>query len=100
MGNIFYELLVRMEPYENERTWRAQRLVLEGVEPYIPSQILESKDPSHQTLLIAMRICREYYPEDRPTAVDVKNFLINSLNKIEYGVTNFTPSWETRNELM
>lgn len=82
MGNIFYTLLTEKWPFNGMDSEDAQRKVKHGKRPQIPVRLRDSKDPAVRAMLMAMTMSWRQDPEERATALEVKNFLETQLRAL------------------
>mmetsp|Transcript_55943 Transcript_55943/g.83372 ORF Transcript_55943/g.83372 Transcript_55943/m.83372 type:complete len:491 (+) Transcript_55943:95-1567(+) len=82
MGNVFYVLLTDAWAFERIQEKEAQEKIMDGVRPFISKAFRESEDPSVKALIEAMHMCWEQEPEDRATAIEVRDYLISVLKKL------------------
>lgn len=82
MGNLFYVLLTRLWPFDKEEDEDAQKKVEHGQRPKIPPAVRNSKDPADKALLKLMTICWEQNPKRRPTALEVKDYIVAELKTL------------------
>jgi serine/threonine protein kinase len=82
MGSIFYILLAEEDPFEKYRFEKAIKAIVKGEEPSLPDDIVDSKDPNLVAIVDAMRWCRQYKAEDRPTSLQVAQRLKEALEKV------------------
>lgn len=86
MGNIFFALVTKEWPFEEDEEKDAKIKVINGKRPKIPRAMRESNDPADKALLKVTAMCWEQDPQLRPTALEAKDFLAAELNKL--GVSN------------
>ena len=82
MGNIFYALLTKEEPFEDMESKAAQHEVKHGRPSPISASVRNSTDPCTQALIKAAEMCWVYDPKERPSAREVESFLSRSLQSI------------------
>lgn len=84
MGNIFYSLLTNKMPFEEIRdTRKVWTKVKAGERPVVPDYFMRSVDRVDVFLLGAMEMCLRQNPEERATAREVANFLVDRLQIID-----------------
>jgi serine/threonine protein kinase len=82
MGNIFYAMLSGNMPFEGQKESKAQKKVLDGVRPKIPTEVVESDDTAIQTLISITKKCWSKKPIDRPKAASVRDELKELLDRL------------------
>ncbi|KAL7535006.1 hypothetical protein ACHAWF_005024 [Thalassiosira exigua] len=75
MGNVIYNILTDLQPWDNYDEEEAQKNVMKGKRPKIPKKIENSDDPVDVALLKMIRWCWEHKPRDRPRAREVADYL-------------------------
>eukprot|EP00814_Leptocylindrus_danicus_P003558 CAMPEP_0116027462 /NCGR_PEP_ID=MMETSP0321-20121206/14663_1 /TAXON_ID=163516 /ORGANISM="Leptocylindrus danicus var. danicus, Strain B650" /LENGTH=507 /DNA_ID=CAMNT_0003500861 /DNA_START=231 /DNA_END=1754 /DNA_ORIENTATION=+ len=99
MGNIYYTLLTRMWPFDYEQydEEKAQSAVKKGKRPHVPSVIMDranvTVDPALFVVVQAMRACYEQDVVNRPSAVDVRDYLKGQLDVILQGRGMDVEAW-------
>mmetsp|Transcript_2941 Transcript_2941/g.6368 ORF Transcript_2941/g.6368 Transcript_2941/m.6368 type:complete len:96 (+) Transcript_2941:131-418(+) len=83
MGNIFYALLSGEMPFEGQKESKAQKKVVDGIRPRIPSKVLESDDIAIRALVAATKKCWAQKPGDRPSAASIRDELKGIMDRIE-----------------
>lgn len=86
MGNIFYSLLMDIEPFSKqgrENSDDIKRMIINGSKPELDSDILSVNDTHVMALIQAMQMCHEYDYKKRARAKEVRDFLVQKLNQIE-----------------
>uniref|UniRef100_A0A7S2YMF7 Protein kinase domain-containing protein n=1 Tax=Entomoneis paludosa TaxID=265537 RepID=A0A7S2YMF7_9STRA len=86
LGNIFYMLLQKQWPFQEENTKEAQRMVKHGYRPSFYEDVWNSTDPYTVALKTAMLRCHQQDPRDRPTASELAYFLKQKLDGLEPGL--------------
>jgi serine/threonine protein kinase len=82
MGNVFYSILTEKWPYEDDKSRDAQEAVKQGKRPNISSRLQNSDDPAVKAILKAITMSWRHDPEERATALEVKEFLRQELKKL------------------
>jgi len=82
MGNVFYTLLTETWPFNNDSSRDAQRRVKDGKRPQLSTRFRESKDPAVQAMLKAMTMSWRQDPEERASALEVKEYLQQQLKAL------------------
>ena len=83
MGNIFYTMLTDLDPWEDTRTEKAQKAVMNGERPEVPDEVKSSTDPADVAIKKMMYKCWAHKPEDRPRARTVADFLAKKLKELD-----------------
>lgn len=82
MGNVFYSLLTELWPFQDDNSEDAQRRVRNGKRPHISTRFRDSDDPAVKALLMAITMSWRQDPEQRATALEVKEFLQSQLKAL------------------
>lgn len=84
MGNVFYGLLTELWPFKyiHDDT-RVKTKIISGERPYIPPELLKSNDPIHSVFLQSIEMCWNQNPSQRPSAIDIANYLDKELSVIK-----------------
>lgn len=82
MGNVFYTILTEKWPFDNDKSRDAQEAVKDGKRPRISSRFRESKDPAVKAMIKAMTMSWRQDPEQRASALEVKNYLQQELKAL------------------
>ena len=83
MGNILYEILTGLFPFEAEEdSKKVQRLVKKGARPPLGSEFSNSSDPFVQALVNATYRCWEHDPQERASAREIQRYLESTLIKL------------------
>jgi hypothetical protein len=82
MGNIFYTLLEKTYPFEDQSKKKAQSLIMSGERPRLSDSNAKSKDEFTQALVKAMNMCWIHDPEKRAGAREVERFLDTELARL------------------
>lgn len=82
MGNVFYALLTRLWPFEEEETKEAQKLVKAGNRPPMEKHITNSTDPADKALLAVLNMSWKQKPEERAAASVVRDYIGAELKKL------------------
>mmetsp|Transcript_6879 Transcript_6879/g.10879 ORF Transcript_6879/g.10879 Transcript_6879/m.10879 type:complete len:437 (-) Transcript_6879:239-1549(-) len=86
MGNIFYTLLEEKLPFEDVKehkgTEAVQKLVRRGVRPNLQLAVEQSQDHSIKVIIKAMTMCWNQQAKDRPSASDVRDYLLTELDRL------------------
>jgi hypothetical protein len=92
LGSLFYTLLTGNAPFivgahskkpSPQALEEAIQEIVDGNEPFLPSSIVKSEDPSYVAIVDAMRWCRQYYAKDRPSSQQVAERLKEALEKVQ-----------------
>ncbi|KAL7541491.1 hypothetical protein ACHAXR_011293 [Thalassiosira sp. AJA248-18] len=83
MGNIFYAIIAGEMPFEGQKESKAQKKVMEGKRPIIPSEVLESDDIAIQALVSATKKCWAQKPGDRPSAASIRDEFKKVMDRIK-----------------
>lgn len=83
MGNVFYAILSGLMPFEGMKTEKANKQVMEGKRPKIPSEVKESEDIAIQAILAATKKCWEQDPMERPPASEIRDELKSVMERIK-----------------
>lgn len=87
MGNIIYVLLMELWPFEELEaeggSSPVRKRVRKGIRPPLDDRLLESDDPSIIAMLHAMRMCWIHEWRERATAMQVRDYLVEELEKID-----------------
>ena len=75
MGNIIYQLLTGLYPFEDMKRKDVYVEIQKGVRPIIPEKYLSSTDPKQQALVKAIQDCWIHDPAERATARSVEQAL-------------------------
>ncbi|KAL7543526.1 hypothetical protein ACHAXR_012816 [Thalassiosira sp. AJA248-18] len=91
-GHILFRLICLHEPWhklepgytkgEEIRKHYVNEQVKKGVLPFIPKEVMETKDAEVAVIRKAMLACYTYDPEKRPTARSIANFLDRGLEEL------------------
>lgn len=79
LGNFFYMLLQGEWPFANLTVWEAQNAVKANRRPTFYYDVSNSTHPVDQALKIIMIQCHVQDPMERPTAVQVQTYLVNTV---------------------
>ena len=79
MGNIFYVLVTNQLPFQDDEMAVAQRKVMNGERPHIPSKYRNSIEPGYMVLISLMKLCWKQNPSERPSARVVADMIENEL---------------------
>ena len=82
MGNVFYTILSGEMPFEGQKESKAQKKVMDGIRPNIPSEVLEDDDVAIKALVSATKQCWAQEPNDRPKASSIAKELKEVLNRV------------------
>jgi len=83
MGNIFYAILSGLMPFEGIKAEKANKQVMEGKRPKIPSEVKESEDIAIQAILAATKKCWIQDPMERPPASEIRDELKSVMERIK-----------------
>ena len=86
LGNLLHNTLTGHSPRGQTRKWRAAEVresVLNGNMPNISVSYANSSDPSIIAILRAMQRCFEKRPEDRWSAKDIADEMLDTLGKVK-----------------
>jgi hypothetical protein len=65
-------------------------VILKGVDPPLPHEVLDSTDPAIEAILQARKLATTYDVDERPRARDVANFLVEAASQLsQYGDIKF-----------
>ena len=67
----------------------ARLKVTEGKMPTVPEKTLQLNDPYINLLLEAMELCYRFKPEERPTAREVAEFLVERKDELDDSLVDF-----------
>ena len=79
MGNIFYVLVTDQLPFQDDEMTIAQRKIMNGERPHVPSKFRNSKEPGYKVLISLMKLCWNQNPRERPSARVVADMIENEL---------------------
>jgi serine/threonine protein kinase len=82
LGNVFYTLLTKESPFDDETDKVAQRKVKNGERPPIPEEYLRSTDPFVQVFIKIIKMCWIQDPKQRASARDVQKFITSELKRL------------------
>lgn len=88
MGHIFFRLICGHEPWNKlEPGGRPSKelvntKVRKGELPYIPEEVIQSKDPEVVAIREAMLACYTFEPEKRPSAREISKALQSALDTL------------------
>jgi serine/threonine protein kinase len=86
LGNILYMLLTNeTRPFDSDSTDTAVEKIKQGERPFVSQEIRLSPDPIDRALLKAMNMCQVQDIKERPTALQLSNFLNANLELIDPG---------------
>ena len=68
--------------FEGEPVKRVRKNVKRGIHPKFPPHIRESKDPAIKAMRISITNCWIHDPDERPTSVEIRDFLRSALKRI------------------
>lgn len=83
MGNVFYAILSGLMPFEGIKAEKANKQVMEGKRPKIPSEVKESEDIAIQAILAATKKCWIQDPKERPPASEIRDELKSVMERIK-----------------
>lgn len=81
LGNIFYTIITNIDPWEDTPSEKANKAVMEGKRPKVPSSIKSSEDPADLAIRKMMYKCWEQKPDDRPRARYMADYFLKKLNE-------------------
>lgn len=93
LGNIFYGILTKLSPFEDDKAKDAQAKVMHGERPPVPKNFLSSTEPEHKALLEAMEMSWIHDPKKRATAREIAAYLKAELLKLHAPTTIDEPRW-------
>mmetsp|Transcript_37068 Transcript_37068/g.86481 ORF Transcript_37068/g.86481 Transcript_37068/m.86481 type:complete len:88 (+) Transcript_37068:213-476(+) len=80
MGNVFYFILSGKWPFSDTSSdQKVQNLIMHGERAFMPQEVLNTGDAAIRAIVSAIEKCWIDPPEDRVTAVEVKNDIGNVL---------------------
>jgi len=82
LGNIMWYVLTKHWMFEGEHVKQVSKKVRKGKRPAFPPRIPKSRDPAIVAIRKAIIDCWTHDPDDRPTSLEVRDFLKDTLNNI------------------
>eukprot|EP00529_Nitzschia_sp_RCC80_P011403 CAMPEP_0113502832 /NCGR_PEP_ID=MMETSP0014_2-20120614/33800_1 /TAXON_ID=2857 /ORGANISM="Nitzschia sp." /LENGTH=632 /DNA_ID=CAMNT_0000397717 /DNA_START=251 /DNA_END=2149 /DNA_ORIENTATION=+ /assembly_acc=CAM_ASM_000159 len=82
MGNIIYEVLTNLGPFEEFETKIARKMVKAGHKPPFPDSILNSTDPFDKAMIHSIEMCWVRDPKKRASAREVQRYITGELKRL------------------
>jgi hypothetical protein len=83
MGNVLYSLLTNEVIFYGIDSDHAKHLLRQGKKPKLSREIRHTDDYVDSALVEALKMCFVYDWRDRPTAAEVRDYLIDTLDNME-----------------
>ena len=86
-GSIIYFILTGKSPFEGIKKYKdAQSLIINGTEPYIEKEILQTTNKQIKLLIKVMRLCRQKERIDRPYSYEIVDMLEDGMEDLGFKI--------------